>query len=88
MQLGTRWAVGAEAPARLPDAVRNAIREVEATLVAALSRSWTLTWLEGLPVVALDAIPKDADPIVIRYHPDTDSASMKAESPGEELAED
>lgn len=88
MQLGTRWAVGTEAPARLPDAVHAAIREVEASLVAALQRSWTLTWLEGLPVVVLDAIPVDAQPVVIRYRPDTDTANMGAEDPDEEWVED
>lgn len=56
MQLGTRWAVGGELPPRLPDAMGIAIREVEAE-VADLETSqwrWTLTWLEGRPVVELD----------------------------------
>jgi hypothetical protein len=59
MQLGTRWTVGAEPPARLPDAVVAAVREVEAELaqladVDMKTWRWTLTWLEGRPVVELD----------------------------------
>jgi len=56
MQLGTRWPVGADTPPRLPDAMVAAIREVEAE-VADLDTAqwrWTLTWLEGRPVVELD----------------------------------
>ena len=56
MQMGTRWAVGTDAPARLPEAVVATVRAVEAEL-AGLDTSllrWTLTWLEGNPVVELD----------------------------------
>jgi len=56
MQLGTRWNVGDDTPPRLPDAMVAAIRDVEAE-VTALDTSqwrWTLTWLEGRPVVELD----------------------------------
>jgi hypothetical protein len=56
MQLGTRWSVGEEPPASLPAAVTDAIRGVEAE-VAGFDTSgwrWTLTWLEGRPVVELD----------------------------------
>ncbi len=56
MQLGTRWSVGGEVPPRLPDAMVAAIAEVEAE-VAELDTAqwrWTLTWLEGRPVVELD----------------------------------
>jgi hypothetical protein len=63
MQLGTRWNVGAEPPARLDEPMRAAIAEVEAE-VADLDTSswrWTLTWLEGRPVVELD------DGTVLRY---------------------
>ena len=75
MQLGTRWSVGADAPASLPAAVTAAVREVEAELAAidepgfdpTLWR-WTLTWLEGKPVVELD------DGTVIRYDPSADAA--------------
>ena len=88
MQLGTRWVVGAEAPSRLPDAVRAAVNAVEAELTDAASRSWTLTWLEGLPIVALDARAGDDDTTVIRYRPDTDSATVSAGDTGEEWAEE
>ncbi|MCU1508268.1 MAG: hypothetical protein JWQ12_533 [Glaciihabitans sp.] len=56
MQLGTRWAVGAQPPERLADAVVLAIRDAEAQLaeVDTAQWRWTLTWLEGRPVVELD----------------------------------
>jgi hypothetical protein len=56
MQLGTRWAVGAEPPARLDTAVTDAIVAVESELVDVDTEQWrwTLTWLEGRPVVELD----------------------------------
>lgn len=63
MQMGTRWAVGAEPPARLPQLVVDAVTSVE-TEIGGLDTSllrWTLTWLEGNPVVELD------DGTVIRY---------------------
>ncbi|MET4780545.1 hypothetical protein [Glaciihabitans sp. UYNi722] len=63
MQLGTRWAVGAEAPSKLPQVVVDAVAGVEAELldVDTSQWRWTLTWLEGNPVVELD------DGTVIRY---------------------
>lgn len=63
MQLGTRWAVGAEPPTQLPQVVVDAVRGVESELVHVDSSQWrwTLTWLEGNPVVTLD------DGTVIRY---------------------
>ncbi len=63
MQLGTRWNVGQPVPAGLPDSVLAAIAGVEAELTALVETSpdagiaewrWTLTWLEGRPVVELD----------------------------------
>ena len=65
MQLGTRWTVGGEPPARLPDAVVAAVREVETELgdVDTSAWRWTLTWLEGRPVVELD------DGTTLRYDP-------------------
>lgn len=49
MQLGTRWDVGGEPPARVPEAMHAAIRDVEAELadVDTAGWRWTLTWLEG-----------------------------------------
>jgi hypothetical protein len=67
MQLGTRWAVGATPPDRLPAALIVAIADVEAE-VAELDTSawrWTLTWLEGRPIVELD------DGTRLRYDPAT-----------------
>lgn len=56
MQLGTRWNVGVEPPSALPAPVANAVREVETELdgVDTSTWRWTLTWLEGRPVVELD----------------------------------
>ena len=58
MQLGRRWNVGAEAPGQLPEAVVVAVRGVEDELAAAAvdasTWGWTLTFLEGKPVVELD----------------------------------
>ncbi len=61
MQLGTRWALDATPPAQLPAAVVRAVRGVEAELAEyrESGRStegwrWTLTWLEGRPIVDLD----------------------------------
>lgn len=58
MQLGTRWAIGATPPEKVPAEVLAAIRSTEAEVSALPSDSsgwrWTLTWLEGRPVVQLD----------------------------------
>jgi hypothetical protein len=74
MQLGTRWAVGEQAPANLPEVVGFAITTVEEELVATdvdtAGWNWTLTWLEGKPVVELD------DGTVIRYNQAEDTATI------------
>jgi len=74
MQLGTRWSVGGTVPDRLPEAVVLAVQAVERTLVAdavdASAWRWTLTFLEGRPVVELD------DGTAIRYDPATDTATV------------
>jgi hypothetical protein len=60
MQLGTRWSVGATPPPRLSAEMVEAIVDVEAELANSGTTSdtstwrWTLTWLEGHPVVELD----------------------------------
>jgi len=56
MQLGTRWNVGAEPPAGLSEALHMAIASVEEDLagIDVTGWRWTLTWLEGRPVVELD----------------------------------
>jgi hypothetical protein len=74
MQLGTRWPVGAQAPASLPEVMTFAVQTVEEELVATEvvveGWHWTLTWLEGKPVVELD------DGTVIRYNEHEDSATI------------
>ncbi|CAN5410407.1 hypothetical protein BH09ACT4_BH09ACT4_07510 [soil metagenome] len=74
MQLGTRWPVGATPPDRLPTTVVAAIAEVEAELteIDTAAWRWTLTWLEGRPVVELD------DGTTLRYDPHTDQVSRTA----------
>jgi hypothetical protein len=72
MQLGTRWAVRDEPPSRLPAAMVGAIADVEAELEASdgldtANWRWTLTWLEGRPVVELD------DGTVLHYDPATET---------------
>ena len=52
MQLGTRWAAGAEPPASVPAALRPSIADVEAR---GLTGHWTLTWLEGRAIAELDS---------------------------------
>ena len=58
MQLGGRFSVG-QAPTSLPQALREQIADIEATLGAneVTTLRWTLTWLEGRPVVELDDGP-------------------------------
>ncbi|WP_166869423.1 MULTISPECIES: hypothetical protein [unclassified Salinibacterium] len=56
MQLGTRWSVGDEPPARLPADMVEAVRAVEAEVsdIDTSAWRWTLTFLEGRPVAELD----------------------------------
>ncbi len=56
MQLGSRWSVGAPPPRGFPPELIAAIAETEAALSAdeAATLRWTVTWLEGRPVVELD----------------------------------
>ncbi|AZZ51538.1 hypothetical protein [Rathayibacter festucae] len=72
MHLGTRWPVGGDTPSTLPEIVVTAVRDVEGELAAAGTDSsawrWTLTWLEGKPVLELD------DGTTITYRPDEDAA--------------
>lgn len=75
MQLGTRWTLGAPAPERLPQTVRDAIAAVDAEVLALSSADfdpsgwrWTLTWLEGRPIAELD------DGTVVSYDTVADEA--------------
>lgn len=74
IQLGTRWSVGDDAPDRLPQAVIDAVLDVEGELAEAnvdtKSWNWTLTWLEQRPVCELD------DGTIIEYDPDEDEATV------------
>ena len=93
MQLGSRWSFGAEPPTRLPDAVAAAIRDVEqqsgpAAETAASARRWTLTWLEGRPIVELDPAPGSEDVTVIRFNPTSGEATIAAGDSGEERVEE
>jgi len=56
MQMGTRWSVGDDAPSQLSADVRAAVATVEAEVaeIDTTQWRWTLTWLEGRPVVELD----------------------------------
>lgn len=49
MQIGTRWPVGGEVPAKLPAPFVEAVRDVERDQQLT-GGMWTLTWLEGRPV--------------------------------------
>ncbi|MFC4242865.1 hypothetical protein ACFOYW_05735 [Gryllotalpicola reticulitermitis] len=81
MRLGTRWPVGSAVPPSLPGVVRSAIKAVEEELAAdgvdADTWRWTLTWLEGAPVVELD------DGTVIRYSTQSDTATVTSAEFGE-----
>ncbi len=74
MQLGTRWTVGGDSPDSLPEVVAYAVKTVEEELLALDIDTddwhWTLTWLEGKPVIELD------DGTVIRYNATEDSATI------------
>jgi hypothetical protein len=72
IQMGTRWSVGDDAPSRLPQAVTDAIADVEGELaeqgVDTEAWNWTLTWLEGKPVCELD------DGTLVTYDAEADEA--------------
>lgn len=54
MKLGTRWSSGDEAPAAVPETLREQIRQVDRIIDADPRPKWTLTWLEGRPVAELE----------------------------------
>lgn len=86
MQLGTRWSIGAAVPSGLPHVVEIAVQAVEEELDAVGEDTsawrWTLTWLEGKPVIQLD------DGTVIRYNVGEDSATITQPSVAVEDDED
>lgn len=75
MQLGTRWSFGDTPPATLPAAVLAAIISTEAELTGADTATWrwTLTWLEGKPIVQLD------DGTTLRFDPASNEVSVTQE---------
>ena len=75
MQLGTRWSVGDTPPDTLPAAMLAAIAASEAELIGIETADWrwTLTWLEGKPVVQLD------DGTTLRFDPATNEVSVTEE---------
>lgn len=56
MMVGSRFSVGADIPSSIPQDFHAEIRAVEDSLSddERVSLRWTLTWLEGRPVVTLD----------------------------------
>ena len=71
MRLGTRWASGDEAPAAVPEPLREQIRQVDRIIDADPRPKWTLTWLEGRPVAELDTgviVSLDADGTAVVRH--------------------
>lgn len=78
MQLGTRWSVGEQPPEGLPASVVDAVRGVEVEIAGEDTAGWrwTLTWLEGDPVVELD------DGTVIRYDRASGTAFVTAGDDG------
>jgi hypothetical protein len=56
MMVGSRFSVGADIPPSIPQALHTEIREIEDRLTddERATLRWTLTWLEGRPVVTLD----------------------------------
>lgn len=88
MQLGTRWSWGEEPPARLPSAVVAAIRDVEQSTAGSADLRWTLTWLEGQPIVELDPPPGSENVTVIRYNRIEDTASIASGNSDEEWVEE
>jgi hypothetical protein len=56
MMVGSRFSVGADIPSSIPHDLHADIRAVEDSLTddERATLRWTLTWLEGRPIVTLD----------------------------------
>jgi hypothetical protein len=52
MQMGSRWLVGNSPHRSVPSILHTSIAELEGSTLDA--KSWTITWLEGMPQLALD----------------------------------
>lgn len=57
MMVGSRFSVGADIPSSIPQNLHSEIRAVEDSLTddERASLRWTLTWLEGRPIITLDS---------------------------------
>ena len=60
----------------------------EVAAQATPARRWTLTWLEGRPVVELAPPPGSDDVTAIRFDPTSGAASIATGDPGEEWVEE
>lgn len=88
MQLGTRWPAGSEPPSRLPENLVRAIRDVEAGLETPTDdRFWTLTWLEGRPIVELDPANWESEPLVLTLDPSSGEVRHIEDDPDEDSEE-
>lgn len=77
--------MGGEPPARLPDEVVAAIRTVEGDgAVVSAQRRWTLTWLEGRPVLELDPAEDSDEYTTITVDPDDHTARIRTANPDDE----
>ena len=73
MRLGTRWEFGAEPPRSVPAELRPRIAAAEAAHPGdGAGRHWTLTWLEGRPIVELDDSTVVQETIVDAQNADED----------------
>lgn len=79
MRIGVRWTAGQDPHDSVPEQLRNAIREVDQD---GQSLSWTLTWLEGLPVCTRsDGTVVTVSPhqtVTVKY-PETSTAASNAD---------
>ena len=68
MMVGSRFSVGSDIPRAIPASLHPEIREVEETLTDDERQTlrWTLTWLEGRPIVTLD------NGVEVGHHPHSD----------------
>lgn len=81
--------MGSEPPARLPEEVVAAIRKVESDAEgASAQRRWTLTWLEGRPIVELDPAESSDEFTTITVKSDDHTASIRTANPDDEWEED
>lgn len=81
MQMGARWAVGNSPHRSVPPVLLPAIASLEQSNAGA--GSWTITWLEGLPRLALDGelrLTLDETGAVSELTPPTDGASPSDDS--------